>query len=324
MSSSPVGSIAATLAPLEIVKAFDSVRSGYIAMGLTFGVIFAVPFVATVLTTRERAEFQRPPQRFDWRKTYIQPGKTRTFVYALLMYLCAFVAMDAVSSIVVYYVKYYLGRSSEVSYVNGTLLIAQVVSLPFYSWLSRRTSKRIGYITGAAIWMLAMVVSGLIHAISSPVWAVYVFAAIVGIGTGGIVVMIYAIFPDIPDVDELATGERREGTYSALITFVRKLSSAVAIFLVSNALSIAGYVPPVENIVSGKVQLIEQQQSVAFLDALRAIFAGAPILLLALALLAALRYPLTPQLHRRLGDLLAARRAARPETEALRAGAGIP
>jgi len=317
---STVGSIAAALVPLEIVKAFDSVRSGYIAMGLTFGVIFAVPFVATVLTTRERAEFQRPPQRFDWRKTYIQPFKTRTFVYALLMYLCAFVAMDAVSSIVVYYVKYYLGRSSEVSYVNGTLLIAQVVSLPFYSWLSRRTSKRIGYITGAAIWMLAMVVSGLITP-TSPVWAVYVFAAIVGIGTGGIVVMIYAIFPDIPDVDELATGERREGTYSALITFVRKLSSAVAIFLVSNALSIAGYVPPVENIVSGKVQLIEQQQSVAFLDALRAIFAGAPIVLLALALLAALRYPLTPQLHRRLGDLLAARRRGDPETEALRAEA---
>ncbi|MCU0520863.1 MAG: MFS transporter [Anaerolineae bacterium] len=317
---STVGSIAAALVPLEIVKAFDSVRSGYIAMGLTFGVIFALPFIATVATTRERAEFQKPPKPFDWRKTYIQPFRTRTFVYALLMYLFAFVSMDAVSSIVVYYVKYHLGRGSEVSFVTGTLLIAQVASLPLFVWLSRRTSKRTGYLVGAGIWIVAMLVSGIITP-TSPVWAVYVFSAVVGIGTGGIVVMIYAIFPDIPDVDELATSERREGTYAALITFMRKFSSAFAIFLVSNALSIAGYVPPVEQIIGGKTQLIEQQQSAAFITALRSIFAGAPIVLLALALLSALRYPLTPQIHSRLTKLLTARRRGDPETDTMRAEA---
>ena len=62
---------------------------------------------------------------------------------------------------------------------------------------------------------------------------VYVFASVVGLGTGGIVVMIYAIFPDIPDVDELHSGERREAIYSALVTFIRKFSSALAIFAVS-------------------------------------------------------------------------------------------
>lgn len=317
---STVGSIAAALAPLEIVKAFDSVRNGYIAMGLAFGAVFALPFIATVAATRERTEFQRPPQAFDWRKTYLLPFKTRTFLYALLMYLFAFVAMDAVSSIVVYYVKYHLGRGSEVNYVNGALLIAQVASLPFFAWLSRRTSKRNGYIVGAGIWMGAMLLSGLITP-NSPVWAVYVFAAVVGIGTGGIVVMIYAIFPDIPDVDELATGERREGTYAALITFVRKFSSAVAIFLVSNALSLAGYVPPIEEIVDGRSQLTEQAQSPAFIAVLRGVFAGAPIVLLALALLFAFRYPLTPQRHARLNQLLAARRRDEPETEAMQAQA---
>lgn len=317
---STVGSIAAALVPLEIVKAFDNVRSGYIAMGLAFGVFFALPFIATVATTRERPEFQRPPQPFDWRKTYLQPFKTRTFVYALLMYLFAFVAMDAVSSIVVYYVKYHLGRGDEVSFVTGTLLIAQVVSLPFYGWLSKRTSKRTGYIAGAAIWMGAMLVSGIITP-TSPAWAVYVFAAIVGFGTGGIVVMIYAIFPDIPDVDELATGERREGTYSALITFVRKFSSAIAIFLVSNALSIAGYLPPVEELAGGTVRLIEQPQTAAFISTIRAVFAGTPIVLLVLALLAARRYPLTPELHHRLNAILAARRRGDPESEATQAEA---
>ena len=45
---------------------------------------------------------------------------------------------------------------------------------------------------------------------------IYLFAAMVGIGTGGMFISIYAIFPDLPDVDELKSGERREGIYSAL------------------------------------------------------------------------------------------------------------
>jgi GPH family glycoside/pentoside/hexuronide:cation symporter len=58
--------------------------------------------------------------------------------------------------------------------------------------------------------------------------------------------MIYAIFPDIPDVDELHSGERREAIYSALVTFIRKFSSALAIFAVANAIGWAGYVPPIQ------------------------------------------------------------------------------
>jgi oligogalacturonide transporter len=313
---STVGSIAAALLPLEIVDSFSSVRKGYVVMGLVFGALFALPFIATVTATRERSDFQQPPRDFSWRKTYILPFKTKTFLYALLMYLFAFVAIDAVSSIVVYYMKYHLHRGDEVSMVNGTLLIAQVLSLPFYTWLSKRTSKRLGYIVGAAIWMVAMLLSGVITP-QSPGFAVYVFAVVVGIGTGGIVVMIYAIFPDIPDVDELATGERREGIYASLVTFVRKFSAAIGIFLVSNALDLAGYVAPVEEIVNGRTQLIEQPQSETFILVLRTIFAGVPILLLTVALIFAFRYPLTPEVHARLNRLLTARRAGEPETVAM-------
>ena len=148
---STVASIAAALLPLEIVKAFPDVRQGYTAMGLSFGLLFALPFIATVIASRERKEFQKPPQKFNWRELFVEPFKMRTFVSALLMYLFAFVAMDAVSSIVIYYVKYYLGRASEANYVSGAMLVFQVLSLPFYEALSRRTSKRVGFIVGAGV-----------------------------------------------------------------------------------------------------------------------------------------------------------------------------
>lgn len=312
---STLASIVAALVPLEIVRAFPDVRTGYIVMALIFGAFFALPFVATVFSVRERPEFQKPPALFNWKLAFIEPFKNRTFVYTLAMYLFAFVAIDTVSTIVAYFVKYYLLRSDEVSFVNGALLIAQVVSLPFYMWLSRRTSKIRGYIVGLAVWVAAMLFSFLLGPGNAPFW-MYVFAVVVGLGTGGIVVMIYAIFPDIPDVDELRSGERREAMYSALVTFIRKFSSALAIFAVSNAIGWAGYVPPVQETLNGAVKLIEQPQSDTFLLVLRLIFVVLPIVLLAFALVFALRFPLTPGLHIRLNALLADQRAGHPVDEA--------
>lgn len=304
---STVSSIVCALFPLEIVKAFADVRTGWMVMGLVFGLFFALPLIATVVAARERAEFQRKPQPFNWRQAFIDPFKVRTFVYILVMYATAFVAFDATSSIVVYYVKSYLGRGSEVNFVVGGLLVAQVVSLPFYQWLSQRTSKSTSYIAGAGLFVVVMFFSFLITP-GAPSFALYIFAALVGLGSGGVVLMVYAIFPDIPDVDELQSGERREGIYSALTTFSRKFSSALAVFLVAQVLEIAGYIPPVME--AGK--LIEQPQNAAFLLALRLVFVLIPVAFVSAGIILAARFPLAPAIYARLEKLLAAQRAGEP------------
>jgi oligogalacturonide transporter len=315
---STVSSIVAALVPLEIVKAYPDVRQGYIIMGLAFGLFFALPFIATVLSAKERKEFQKPAEKFDWRVSFIEPFRMRTFVNALLMYLFAFVAIDATSSIVIYFVKYVLQRGSEANYVSGAMLVFQVISLPFYTALSRRTSKRTGFLVGAGIWAAAMLLSFVIQP-GGPFLAMYIFAAVVGLGTGGVVVMMYAIFPDIPDVHELKTGQRREAIYSSLTGLFRKFSSALALFAVSNAIGWAGYIRPIETTLNGASKLVDQPQSALFLLVLRLIFAVLPVLLLVGSLFFARRYPLTPALHQRLNDLLARIRAGEAETPALAA-----
>ena len=310
---SSVSSIVCALLPLEIVKQFSNVRQGYIVMGLVFGIFFALPFIATFITARERKEFQKPPEPFDWREAFIEPFKVRTFVLAMSRFLFSFLAMDLLSTILVYFMKYYLGRGDESNYIAGTLLIFQVISLPIFAALSRRTSKRTGFIVAALIWMAVMLTSFMI-APSNPPYTTYVFAAVVGISTGGIIVMVYAIFPDIPDVDELKTGQRREGIYGALRTLIRKLSSALGIFLISSVIGLAGYTPPVEELVGNTTRLIDQPQPEGFILALRLIFAITPVVLLALALWVATRYPLSGEVHQRLNQLLAFRRTGETQS----------
>ena len=105
---SALSSIVCALIPMEIVKAFPDVRQGYIVMGLVFGAFFALPFIFTFISARERKEFQKPPEKFNLRDTLIEPFRVRTFVVVLLMFVLAAIAADSISSIVVYFMKYHL------------------------------------------------------------------------------------------------------------------------------------------------------------------------------------------------------------------------
>ena len=83
---------------------------------------------------------------------------------------------------------------------------------------------------------------------------------------------------------------------------------------VSQALAIGGYLAPVEQVVNGVTRLVEQPQSATFILTLRLLFAVAPIILLAAALVVASRYRLTADIHNRLKVLLSARRDGQPDT----------
>jgi oligogalacturonide transporter len=304
---SSLSSLLCAVIPMEIVKTLPDVRQGYITMGISFGLFFALPFIIVFLTTFERPKFQEHTASFSIKRMFVEPFKTRSFVHILFMYLFAFVAVDAVMSIIIYFMTYYLHRGGETNYVLGVLLVVQIAALPFFSWLSGRAGKRRAFTTAIGLWILFMLFSFLVRPGSHPA-VIYVFAGFIGFATGGVVVMIYAIFPDMPDIDELYSGERREGIYSGLFTFMRKLSSAVGIFLISNAIELAGYRPPEEQTVDGAVQMVEQSQSPEFILILRLVFAVLPVILLAFGLYGAWRYGLTPRLHDRLKEYLRRRR----------------
>lgn len=320
ISFSTIASIVAAVVPLMIVDYFTDVREGWMVMGAFFGIFFALPYIVTYFAIQEREEFQKPPKALNWREVLIDPWSLKTFVIALIMFFLAFTAIDMVSSIVIYFVTYYIGRGAETNYILGVLMISQVISLPFYSILSKRTSKRTGFIVGSVIWLTTMLF-GLLLNPELPNYAIYLFAIIVGTGTGGIIVMLYSIFPDIPDVDELQTGERREGIYAALTTFIRKLSTALGLFFVGTTIAIAGYEKPIEKIVDGVSTMVEQEQTESFILVLRMIFTFGPVILIGLGIIISKWYPLSPERHRRLNELLQKRRDGEPETDEMRATA---
>lgn len=304
--SNIAGVLAATLS-MELVRSFEDVRTGYIVLGAAFGAFFALPYVLTFLTTREPEDRPAPPpvptvKQFLTRN-FAEPFKLPAFRQISIIYLATFVAQDAIMALVIYFMTYYLGNAELMTPLLGVVYGTIIIVIPLAGLMAQRVGKRRTYMTAGVLWITAFLYTIFIQP-DYPPWTVFLFGAVFGIALGGTQVMVMAMFPDIPDVDELLYGTRREGIFSGLFAFLRKASSALALFLISLILQIAGYLPPVEQVVDGVLMNVEQVQTNAFVTTLRAIFVVIPASLIVVGLYTARRFRITPEIHARLRSLL--------------------
>jgi len=180
---------------------------------------------------------------------------------------------------------------SLTSVVFGVLLIVAVIALPLWSAIAHKFSKRWAYIVGMVFWI---VVQMLIFSIQpGQITLIIVLAALAGLSVSTAHVMPEALFPDVIDWDELRTHQRREGTYYGAVNFLRKLSSAGAIFLALQVLGWFGYQNPPEN-------ALQFSQSPITLTAIRYLTGPVVAVLLMIAIFIAWRYPLSRERQNRI------------------------
>lgn len=296
-------SLICALIPMMIVNSFEDMRAGYIAMSVVFGLIFSLPWIGVFAFTKERQDFSSVEANLNLKSMFVEPLKIRSFRYLLAMFLTAYLGMDIVSMIFAYYMKYYIEKPNALPLVLGVLLIVEILFIPFYAFLAKKKDKTFSFILGSLVWIIG---SGAIFFIprnaSLPV--VFFLAGFVGAGVSAAAVIPHTIFGDVTDVGELAYGQRREGNFSGLITFTRKFASGVAVALATLILGVAGYANPERVVENGVTTMIEKPQGAAVLLTIRLIISLAPVVLMALGIIAAKKYPLDSESHRRLIDYL--------------------
>ena len=289
--SNMAGILAATL-PKDLFEntlfAGDSARA-YSAVGIAFGLFFALPYAVTFLTCRENSEFMNLPRKRigSVREfvvgNFVSPFENRPFRFVVLMYLFGFMAQDAVLGMAVYFLTYALGIDSMMTLlvpVYGGLLLSLALAAKMGRWIGKRKT----FLLAGVMWLAALFLVLFMHP-GMPMAIMYVFGAVFGMGLAGVQSMVFAIFPDIPDADELMSGARREGLYSGIFAFLRKGGSAFILFLIGFLIDLLGYMPPVAG--------VKQVQTELFVRNLTIVFVALPAVCITMAIFAAYRYPLT-------------------------------
>ena len=217
--------------------------AGYAVAGLAFGIITAGVVLITFASVRERPV---APQRVPVGNvfaSYRAALRVRPFRLALVPWTLFMTGIVVATSAVPFYFEHLYGRPELARFASLVLLLAAFASIPMWVWLSRRLGKRTAYNAGMVIFGAALLVAYLVA--HRDVATLFVVMAVAGVGLATNYVMPWSIIPDVIDYDELENGQRREGVFYGMWTFLQKLGLGVAGLVSGAVLQWTGYVPDV-------------------------------------------------------------------------------
>lgn len=296
---------------------WDQLESGnidritfWLVVSLLFGILFSGTLVLSAVKMKERTPLPAGKVKFSF-KSYATPLKIRSFRLHLIMYVMSFLTMDLITALAIYYCDDVLagvtfnvfGRTMEMSslFVIAPMMVMAAVSVPVYYYFMRKRSKQFAFRLGMPLYILGAILLAVYQKSWNP-WLVPVFAVIMGLGFGGTQMMPWLIFPDTIDVAELKFGKRDTGTFSGLMTFSRKICTALAIAVVGWTLGAAGYIEHTDT------QVVESQPESALL-AIRILLGVGVAVFIGAAFAAAWYYKITDKKLERVRYFLEKHRA---------------
>ncbi len=250
MCSGGVATVGGTFLLEQYLSGQFNATTLYLIIVLGFGMLYTIPLILTGLYTHERVELPKEKSAFHV-STFVKPFKVKAFLMLLGGYLAAYVCMDLVSTNIVYFSNYALTANVGGSVILAVVMVCTGLTLPLYYYLmGKGYAKPVLFRIGIPLYIAGIALLTMVN--TSSVILVLLFCVIVGVGMGGSQLLPWIIFPDVVDVAELKFKERPTGSFSGVMTFTKKCSSAIAIFLSGLVLKLVNFNEPVADPITGK------------------------------------------------------------------------
>lgn len=269
----------------------------FVIIGAVLGVVSAIPPLIVFKVTRERPAEALPPA-LPTQQAVLTTLCNRPFWMVMGLYLFSWTTASILAAVLVYFANYYLRVPEQANYFVLVSQVCAIAFIPLWVWVARRLDKRRAFILGMASWLVVLL--GISALSPQQVALAYILAALSGSGIATAYVLPWSMIPDIIELDELQTGQRREGSFYAFASFFQKLGTGIAIWALGQALAATGYITPIEG---APLPL----QPPAAVQAIRLTMGLAPAILILFSIVFAWRYPISRESHRALREQIAAR-----------------
>ncbi len=280
MAFSIIAGLVAVVIPQLIVHSFATPQTGFMIMGAIFGILITTSPLSVFFGTKERVSGNEDSTSFFQGVSLTL--KNRPFLIALAIFLFTWGAIDIISAVFIYFIKYCLLLEGYDSAIFGALFISAVVQLPLWVKISEKYGKRMTYLIGIGSMIVVLFPIFLLGA--GQLTGVFVLAILAGAGVSVAHVIPYSILPDCIDYGQSVTGKRMEGIYYGFTTFARKVTTSISIFIIGQVLNWTGYVA-------------NQTQNTATIWAIRSLIGPAAALVLALGIIFMLKFPIDRASH---------------------------
>ncbi|MDS0526298.1 MFS transporter [Clostridium sp. SHJSY1] len=171
--------------------------------------------------------------------------------------------------------------SKSVGFVFG------IMFLTFFIWLTAKTKGTFTYRIGGYASIVILLAFGYLGVFRPEHTQLYLLILTVAMNFGktGLVNSIQFIYTFIPDLDEIVTGKRREGSYAGVNAFIDELFTTVEGILIGVILQFTGFVS----------NATTQPQST--INSLMVLYVIVPIILITIGIVISFKFKLTVENH---------------------------
>lgn len=243
-----IGSLAYMVSPyflaIMYMPQFGDVVTGASYLAIIIAVVVIGLGILPAIFLRERfidaADHSGEPKRTmgDFVKSFVS-GFAISLKFPPFLKLClatfmVFNGFILIASFQPYVIIYYVfGGDQEAgsAFVGHAGLLQAVCSLAviaLITWLATRIGKRKAFFFAIGVSMVGYMLKWFCYTPDNP-WLVLLPAPLMAFGLAGLFTLMSSMICDVVDVDELNTGERREGMYGSIFWWVVKLGMSVAI-----------------------------------------------------------------------------------------------
>ncbi|MDD4954323.1 MAG: MFS transporter [Candidatus Omnitrophica bacterium] len=203
-----------------------------------------------------------------------------------------------------------LGYYATVFYVSGgdkiigdnwqfwmglAFMLGGIIGVPLHANLSHRIGKREAAVVACVVGMIGYGGSWFLYTPAIQ-WLQTISSGLMGMAAASLWMLHSSIGADIIDYDELNTGKRREGSFTACASYILKLGNSFGYYLSGLILTWSGFTWQLK---------VQAPQTIFWI---RSSLATLPILGLAVAIIFVLRVPLTRKKSEEIRRSLEARR----------------
>ena len=213
----------------------------------------------------------------------------KAFLYVIGIYLCSWLGVQLTASILIYFVVSWM-RMDQAAFPTVAIAVQGTALVMLFCWqlVSNKLGKKTVYYLGMIFWIIAQAALFLIQ--PGQIGLLYTAAIMAGFGVSVAYLIPWSMIPDVIELDELNTGQRREGIFYSFMVLLQKFGLALALFLVGQALEWSGFIEQVPG------QAIPPQPESALL-AIRIAIAPLPTVFLIIGLVLTYFYPITKEVH---------------------------
>jgi glycoside/pentoside/hexuronide:cation symporter, GPH family len=282
------GSLGAIILATVLAELVADQQDLFLLIGIGLGILNMIPpLIVFAITGDYRSQPDSSP--LSPKASVGETIRNRAFQMLMGLYLFSWTTASIMAAVLIFYANYYLNRPDLANYYFLVAQGAAILFIPLVVFMAQKTDKKRTFVVNCTWWIVLLLLLFFVQ--PEQAGLVFILAALAGLGISTVYVIPWAMIPDIIEDDQLQTGQRREGSYYALVSFFQKLGTGAALWIMGQTFEIAGYINP-----TAGEELPEQPDSAVF--AIQLFMSLVPAVLLFVSVLFAMRYPISREKHR--------------------------